>query len=183
MLEKISIYDPSRGIDIEAYTDGYSHDEYGNLYLMSILGPDSAVKGISSGIVSLKEIMIHDHDDWESFSAIRGEKYKIISARLDSGLLHQIVLLDSIFTTKDGSRRLIYIGCSGNIRDRIFAEIKNSFGTPLLHQWKNWLLRKIRNEDLVEIMEGKVTLARLTLNEKQLDTIVGNGVAHQNIRL
>ena len=58
MIEKISMYDHAKGIDIEAFTDGYSIDEYGYLYLMSILGHDSAVKAISSGIVSLKDITI-----------------------------------------------------------------------------------------------------------------------------
>jgi len=184
MLEKISIYDPSRGIDIEAYTDGYSHDEYKNLCLMSILGPDSAVKGISSGVVSQKEIMIQSHDVWESFSAMRGEKYRIMSARLESGLLHQIVAMDAIFNKAGSStgRKLIFVGQSGDIRDRIFSEIRASFGTPLLPAWKNWLLRQIHSENLIEIMEGNVQLARLNLNEKQLDSIVSSGVAEHSIR-
>ena len=184
MLQKISIYEPTKGIDIEAYTDGYSYDEYGNIYLLSLLGPDSAVKGISSGIVSLKEITIEGNDTWESLSSMRGEKYRILSARLESGLLHQIVVMDAIFKSAENgsSRKLIYVGQSDDIRDRIFSEIRNSFGTPILSEWKNWLLKQVHNENLIEVMEGNVRLARLSLNEKQLDSIVSSGVAQHSIK-
>ena len=184
MLQKISIYEPTKGIDIEAYTDGYSYDEYGNIYLLSLLGPDSAVKGISSGIVSLKEITIEGNDAGESLSSMRGEKYRILSARLESGLLHQIVVMDAIFKSAENgsSRKLIYVGQSDDIRDRIFSEIRNSFGTPILSGWKNWLLKQVHNENLVEVMEGNVRLARLSLNEKQLDSIVSSGVAQHSIK-
>ena len=184
MLQKISIYEPTKGIDIEAYTDGYSYDEYGNIYLLSLLGPDSAVKGISSGIVSLKEITIEGNDTWESLSSMRGEKYRILSARLESGLLHQIVVMDAIFNNAENgsSRKLIYVGQSDDIRDRIFSEIRNSFGTPILSGWKNWLLKQVHNENLIEVMEGNVRLARLSLNEKQLDSIVSSGVAQHSIK-
>jgi hypothetical protein len=181
MLQKISIYEPYKGISIEAYTDGYSHDEYGNLYLISILGPDSAVKGISSGIVSLKEVTIDSNDDWESLSAMRGEKYRILSARLESGLLHQIVALDTLFRAESTGKRLIYVGQGRDARDRIFGEIRSSFGTPILPEWKNWLLNQVHNENLIEIMEGNVQIARLNLNEKQLDSIVSNGVSQRSI--
>jgi len=184
MLQKISIYEPTKGIDIEAYTDGYSYDEYGNIYLLSLLGPDSAVKGISSGIVSLKEITIEGNDTRESLSSMRGEKYRILSARLESGLLHQIVVMDAIFNNAENgsSRKLIYVGQSDDLRDRIFSEIRNRFGTPILSGWKNWLLRQVHNENLIEVMEGNVQLARLSLNEKQLDSIVSSGVAQHSIK-
>ena len=103
-------YEPYKGINIGGYTDGYSCDEYGNLYLISILGPDSAVKGLSSGIVSGKDIEIESEDTWLTLSAMRGEKYSILGTRLESGLLHQIVAMEGIFKMATTSRKLIYAG-------------------------------------------------------------------------
>jgi len=182
MLQKVSLYEPYKGINIEGHTDGYSSDEYGNLYLVSILGPDSAVKGLSSGIVSGKDIEIESGDTWLTLSAMRGEKYRILGARLESGLLHQIVAMEGIFKMESTGRKLIYAGRDADIRDRIFREIRNSFGTPILPGWKNWLLRRIQNESLIEIMEGNVKVALLTLNEKQLDNIICSGVSERSIK-
>ena len=182
MLKKISLYEPYKGINIEGYTDGYSCDEYGNLYLISILGPDSAVKGLSSGIVSGKDIEIESGDTWLTLSAMRGEKYRILSARLESGLLHQIVVMEGIFKLETSGRKLIYAGRDTDIRDRIFKEIRINYGTPILPGWKNWLMRRIQNEKLIEIMEGNVRVARLTLNEKQLDSIICGGVSEHSIK-
>ena len=126
MLEKISMYDPTKGINVEAYADGYSHDEYGNLYLISILGHDSAAKAISSGIVTLKDVMIYQDDAWMSYSAMRGEKYRIMSARLDSGLLHQIVVIDELLSQQN-KNNLIYVGNSKDINSVIFSVIKKNF--------------------------------------------------------
>ncbi len=182
MLQKISLYEPYKGIDIEGYTDGYSCDEYGNLYLISILGPDSAVKGLSSGIVSGKDIEIESGDTWLTLSAMRGEKYRILGARLESGLLHQVVAMEGIFKMETIARKLIYAGRDTDIRNRIFNEIRNGYGTPILPDWKNWLLRRIQNENLIEIMEGNVQVARLNLNEKQLDSIICSGISDRSIK-
>ena len=182
MLQKISLYEPYKGINIEGYTDGYSCDEYGNLYLISILGPDSAVKGLSSGIVSGKDIEIELEDTWLTLSAMRGEKYSILGTRLESGLLHQIVAMGGIFKMATTSRKLIYAGRDADIRDRIFKEIRSNYGTPILPDWKTWLLRRIQNENLIEIMEGNVQVARLNLNEKQLDSIICSGISERSIK-
>ena len=39
----------------------------------------------------------------------------------------------------------------------------------------------LKDENLIEIMEGTVQIARLNLNEKQLDSIVSNGVSQRSI--
>lgn len=182
MLQKLSIYEPYKGINIEGHSDGYSSDAYGNLYLISILGPDSAVKGLSSGIVSGKDIEIESGDTCLALSAMRGEKYRILDARLESGLLHQIVAMEGIFKVETTGRKLIYAGRNDDIRNRIFMEIRNNFSTPILPAWKNWLLRRIQSENLIEIMEGNIKVARLTLNEKLLDSIISGGISEHSIK-
>ena len=124
MIENISLYDHAKGIDIAAYTDGYSYDEYGYLHLISILGHDSAVKAISSGIISQKDVTIQQEGTWRSYAALYGEKYRIFAARLDSGLLHQIVAIDALFNSANNSIGLMYIGTNADITTVIFNTIK-----------------------------------------------------------
>ena len=182
MIENISLYDHAKGIDIEAYTDGYSYDEYGYLHLISILGHDSAVKALSSGIVSLRDITIHQQGTWKSYRAMYGEKYRILSARLDSGLLHQIVALDALFHSVGNSIGLIYIGTNTDITTVIFNTIKKNLGTPILPAWKDWLIRQVQKEEFIQDMHGTVPIVRFSLTEKELDAIISDGIKQGSIR-
>ena len=180
-MHEISIFDYYKAIGIKAYTDGFSYDQYGYLYLVSILGPDSSVKGLSSAIVSLKDVTINLDDDYEvSVCAMPGEKYKIVSARLDCGVLHQIVVMESLISQKANSK-LVYIGDEKETNNIIFNMIRNNFGTPLLPEWKEWLIREIQNNGLIELMQGNMQLARINLNEKQLDSIISVGIKNNRI--
>ena len=129
MIHHISMFDYHKGIGIKAYTDGYSYDEYGYLHLISILGNDSAVKGLSSAIVTLNDISIEsdDHDEI-SVCAMPGEKYKILSARLDSGLLHQIVAREDLLKA---DKKLVYIGNKKDAHNVIFRMIKKNLWNPV----------------------------------------------------
>ena len=182
MIERISMYDHAKGIDIEAYTDGYSYDEYGYLHLMSILGHDSAVKAISSGIVSQKDVTIQQGNNWAGYAAMYGEKYRIFGARLDSGLLHQIVAIDALFNSANNSIGLIYIGASKEITTVIFNTIKKNLGTPLLPEWKDWLICQVQKEELMKGMQGNVQIVRFSLTEKELDSIISEGIKQRSIR-
>jgi hypothetical protein len=180
MIHHISMFDYHKGIGIKAYTDGYSYDEYGYLHLISILGNDSAVKGLSSAIVTLNDITIEsdDHDEI-GLCAMPGEKYRILSARLDSGLLHQIVAREDLLKA---DKKLIYIGNKKDTHNIIFSMIKKTFGTPLLFEWKHWLVRIIHNQGMVDVMQGNVQLAQVNINEKQLDSIISSGIRNKSIR-
>ena len=182
MIEKLSMYDPLKGFDVQAFTDGYAFDEYGYLYLISILGHDSAVKAVSAGIVTLKDIMILQEGTWKSCTAMYEEKYRILSARLTSGLLHQIVAMDALLNQGDTKGGLIYIGDTRDIKKIIFHTIKKTLGTPLLTEWKDWLIREIQKEGLIEVIEGNVPIAKLTLTEKQLDSLISEGIKQKRIR-
>jgi hypothetical protein len=182
MIERISMYDYAKGIDIEAYTDGYSYDEYGYLHLVSILGHDSAVKAISSGIVSQKDVTIQQGNNWAGYAAMYGEKYRIFGARLDSRLLHQIVAIDALFNPANNSIGLIYIGASKEITTVIFNTIKKNLSTPLLPEWKDWLIHQIQKEELMKVMQGNVQIVRFSLTEKELDSIISEGIKQRSIR-
>jgi len=50
-----------------------------------------------------------------------------------------------------------------------------------LPEWKNWLIRQIKNEELIDIMHGNIQLARVNIKEKQLDSIISEGVRAKRI--
>ena len=180
MLQQISMINYSRGIAIRAYTDGYSYDEFGFIYMVSILGPDSAVKGLSSGIVTLRDVTITEDNDHEvELCAIPGEKYRILSARLNSGFLHQIVTMESLLNRADTG--LIYVGDKQNQGQAIFSMIRRNFGTPLLPAWKGFLIREIEKEGMIEEMEGTVRIVKIDLDEDRLDESVRNGIRNRSI--
>ena len=182
MIETLSMYDYAKGIDITAYTDGYSYDEYGSLYLISLLVHDSAVKAISAGIVTLKDITILQEGTWKSYAAMHGEKYRILSARLTSGLLHQIVAMDALINQADNKRGLVYIGTNRDIDHILFHAIKKNLGTPLLTEWEEWLIEEMESEGLIEVMQGNVYIAKLSLTEKELDALISEGIKQRRIR-
>ena len=175
MLHKISIYDYYKGIGIKAYTDGCAYDEYGYLYLVSILGHDSAVKGLSSAMVTHRDITIDLDDNYEiKLCVMPGGKYRILSARLNSGFLHQIVVMEAIL--KKTNNEFVYIGDKKETGNVIFSMIRKNFGTPILHSWKDWLIKQIEEQELIEFMQGNIQLAKINLNEKQLDSIISDGI-------
>jgi hypothetical protein len=181
MIEKISVYEPVKGIDVAAYTDGYSHDEYGFACLVSILGHDSAVKGISSAILSGREVEVQKPDGWLNMSRIKGEKYRTRSARLESGMLHQVVAIGSLLERLTEGSRLIYVGNSDPVT-AVFNSIKDNYATPILPEWKEWLVHRLHSEGLLEPLQGNVRIVRHRLEEKQLDSIICEGVQQGSIR-
>ncbi|MFH1470652.1 MAG: hypothetical protein ABIF01_02805, partial [Candidatus Micrarchaeota archaeon] len=107
MLQKIRHYDHDKGIHVECYTDGYAYNDYNELYLASVVGLDSAVKAVASAAVSGKEIeLLGKHAT--SIFANRYEKYRMLSTKLPSGLLHQIVAAEGFFTA-EGASKILYV--------------------------------------------------------------------------
>ena len=181
MLQKISMFDYSKGIGIKAYTDGYSYDHYGYVHFISILGQDSSVKGLSSAIVLMRDVTIDIDDENElTIGAMPREKYRILSARLDSGLLHQIVVMDAILN-KNSNNNTVYIGDKSETSNVIFGMHRKSFGTPLLPEWKSWVIRQMQNEEMFKLLEGNISLAKINLKERQLDSIISDGIKTKSI--
>lgn len=174
MLEKIRHYDHNRRICIEAYTDGYAYNYYNNIYLLSIAGSDSAVKGISSAVVNGRDIELIDKDIYLSSS--RSKKYRILSTKLSSGYLHQIVIIDELLIKKDDGELIIYLPKGKKRYEVVFHQLKKRYAIPAIPSWSEWLYSQIKLDDGIEELEGNVRLIRISTSEDQLDEAISEGI-------
>ena len=179
MLEKIRHQDHHKGIRIESYTDGYIYNEYDEFYLISVIGFDSAVKGITSAAVSFKEIEILTETPITLYAS-RNEKYRILTTKLPSGLLHQIVSCESFFT-EEGTSKIIHIPEGANIPQTIYKKIQQSHTIPLIPQWAEWLHQKIIENELLKELRGNIKAYQLNTHEKQLDQLISEGIKNKEI--
>ena len=181
MLEKIRHYDYQRGIQIECYTDGYVYNEYDEFYLVSVVGFDSAAKAISSAAVSFKEIQILT-DPIITLYASRNEKYRILTTKLTSGLLHQIVACQSFFT-EEGTTKIIHIPDGMNISQTVYKKIQQSYTIPVIPEWAEWLHRKITENELLKELKGTLKAYQLSTHERQLDNLISEGIRNKEITI
>jgi hypothetical protein len=179
MLQKLRYHDYYKGIHVECYTDGYAYTEYDELYLLSVVGYDSAVKAITAAAVSGREIEIIT-DYTITFYASRYEKYRILSAKLPSGLLHQIVAAESFFT-QEGMSKLIYVTEPQNKPEVVFQKIQQSYAVPAIPEWSEWLYNKLTEDGYVEELEGTIKVLKLDVHEKALDELISEGVKNKEI--
>jgi len=179
MLEKLRYHDYHKGIHIECYTDGYAYSQYDELYLLSVLGYDSAVKGITSAAVSGREIDIIAEYVLR-VCASRYENYRILNTKLPSGLLHQIVVAESFFT-QEGMSKIIYVTEQQDISEAVYHKIQQSCTIPSIPEWAEWLYKKIIENRCVEELEGTVKVLKLDVHEKALDELISEGVKNKEI--
>jgi len=179
MLQKVRYHDYHKGIHIECYTDGYAYSQYDEIYLLSIVGYDSAVKGITSAAVSNREIDIIA-DYVLRICASKFERYRILNTKLPSGLLHQIVVAESFFT-QEGMSKIIYVTKGQNTPEVVYQKIQQSYTMPAIPEWAEWLYKKIIENRSLEELEGNVKVLKLDVHEKALDELISEGVRNKEI--
>lgn len=180
MLKKIRHYDHYKGIHVECYTDGYSFNEYNELYLLSAVGFDSAVKGITSAAVSSREIEILSEDEVTSVYTNRYEHYRILSAKLPSGLLHQIVAVEAFFT-EEGMSKIIYVPEAQDVEEVVYHKLQQSYTIPAMPEWAEWLYQKLIENNCIEELKGTIKVFKLNVHEKSLDELISEGVKNKEI--
>ncbi len=182
MVQKIRHYDYHKGIHVECYTDAYSYSEYNELYLLSVVGFDSAVKGIIAAMVSAREIEILSKDDAAVVYANRHEHYRILSTKLPSGLLHQIVAVEAFFT-EDGASKILYVPKERNVEEAVYHKLQQSYTVPAIPEWAGWLYKKLAENGWVEEFKGTIKVLNLNVNEQSLDQLVSEGIKNKEISL
>jgi hypothetical protein len=179
MLEKVRFRDYSNGIDVEAFTDGYSHDEYSYLYLLSVAGHDSNVKAITSALVSGRSIDIMSEPVIEA-GTLYGQKYRIMSTRLPSTLLHQVVASEGFFRSSEGPANLLYVEKDDPAR-LVYEAVRSGYPVPVIPEWSDWLYKRLRQEGHVHELQGTKKVLTLTLDEETLDLLISDAVSNGEI--
>lgn len=169
-----------KGVSVEAFTDGYAYDRYSYLYLLSVAGHDSNVKAITSALVSGRTVEILSEDVIEAGTAY-GKKYRILSTRTPSGLLHQVVLADGLLRSPDGHERLIYVDQEEDVAGAVHEAVRDGYPVPLIPEWSDWLCDRLRKDSYLEELYGKRKVLRLNLSEESLDSMISGGVRNGEI--
>ena len=175
MLEKVRFTDYAKGIDVQAYTDGYACDEYASLYLLSAAGHEAQVKAITSALLTgryieiLSDTPLEVHTRW-------GGKYKILTSRLPSGLSHQILLSDEFSPSSERRDRLLYIDREEETPTKVYESIKKSCSVPIIPDWSRWLYERLEEEGDLKTLSGTRKVLRLDFDEEYLDHLVSEGV-------
>jgi len=172
--------DHYRGIDVQAFTDGYAYDEYSGLYLLSVAGHDGSVRAISSALVSGRTVEIASKPVIEAWAPF-GAKYRILSGKLASGLLHQLVVADGFFRSADARDKLLYVDRPEDAARLVYEAVRSGHPVPLIPEWSEWLYEKLRREEHVEELLGTKKVLRLRLDEELLDSLVSEGVGSGEI--
>ena len=180
MIEKVRYSDYDKGIDVEAYTDGYAYDEYNSLYLLSVAGYDSSVKAITSAFLSWKDIEILTENPLSFRKGFAG-RYRVLGTKVGHGLLHQIVLADGFFKFSDAGHKLVYIDKEEQAPEMVYNSIKKSYSVPLIPEWSEWLYKKLKQENCLEELLGTKKVIKIDVCEEKLDSIISEGVKNGEI--
>ena len=174
-MDKVRYVDYVNGQDVEVFTDGYAHDEYNTIYLLSVCGQDSEVKAITSALVSFKSVQIIHDDDEVNVDTGYNNKYKILTTKLECGQLHQILLSETFFNHESGEK-LIYVEEGTDIIKAVYNQIDKTFPVPLIPEWSEWLYHKIRECAAIEELKGNIRIIILRVTEKGLGELISEGV-------
>ena len=109
MLERVRYVEPTKRVHVEAFTDGYAYDDYSRLYLLSAAGRESNVKAVTAAVINGARVEIVS-DDIIAVTKSYGDKYRVLSSRLPSGFLHQVVLSEAFLESENNGSKLIYVG-------------------------------------------------------------------------
>jgi NADH:ubiquinone oxidoreductase subunit len=148
--------------------------------LMSVGGYEAKVKAITSALVSGREIEILGENSLY-LSQDYSHRYRILSTKLGSGLLHQIVLADGFFRSSDRGNNLLYIDKKERAPEIVYNTIKSNYSIPLIPEWSGWLYRRIKQEDCLEELSGTRKVIRLSVTEEELDSFVSEGIKNGEI--
>ncbi len=181
MLERVRYRDLARGIDVHAFTDGYAYDDYGRVHLLSVAGRDSNVKAVTTALVSGFEVEVIS-GEWLALRKDYAEQYRVLSARLPSGLVHQLVLSHGFFERDGLPRRLVYAEDEDGIARLVYETVRGSYAVPLIPEWSDWLCERMRREDMLRQLSGTRTVVEISADEERLDELISAGVMNGEIR-
>lgn len=178
-LIPIRYHDPARGSDVRAWTDGHARDGENQFYLLSVAGPDSAARSIAAAAATGCELEVLEsppvylrQDPWEG--------YRIRSAKLPCGMLHQMVMARPFFEARDGLRLL-----HAEVEDPaalVLRAVQEACAVPLVPEWKDWLYGQLKQKGLLEELRGSIPVLRIRLHEESIAKMVSEGVQSHAIR-
>jgi hypothetical protein len=178
MLDTVVFEESWKDIKVSAYVDQYAYDPVnGALLFISVAGSEQAAKAISSAVVACKAVSIGPEEDSEEF--IRGHpasRYRIMSAKLSGGALHQITADARFFINNDGQSRLLIIPEGAQPHEIVYKQILEPLASPVIDAWSQWIYERLLAMNRLREMAGTLKVIEVRVDDLVVDELVSEGV-------
>ncbi|MGO9566464.1 MAG: hypothetical protein ACLP5H_02875 [Desulfomonilaceae bacterium] len=178
MLDSVVFEEPWRNIKVSAYTDLYAYDpQDGAVLFISLAGNEQAVKAISSAIIACKTFGIRREGQPEYLlNGHPASRYRIMSTKLASGSLHQIVADARFWLNSDSESRLVIIPQDTQLHEAIYSQVLAPLASPVIPAWAQWVCDRLEQADQLREMAGTLRVVDVAVDERIVDEIVSEGI-------
>jgi hypothetical protein len=176
-MRTVSFYKWSAKIAITAYCDQYAVSAENVLYFISLVGPDSAVRGIIAAIHTGESIRIRG--DGEYVDCQKGiAPLKSFTTKLGyENFTHGVCVDTSAWEIDQRSELLIL----KNTQAAIYVLLHKNFAITAIPEWQAWLHKRV-SEFIIPLHCYGLEAFLLKLTEAQLDEIIAAGCVSGELR-
>lgn len=177
-LNTVSYEDYGRGIRVSAYTDSYAYDPDDNsLLIMSLAGPEQAVRAVSAAILDHKMITIQSDNQTElDLQMSPASRRRVLSTKLGCGSLHQLVVDTRFFPGSQNDSRLLIVPPHKAVPECVYAEVLSALCSPILPEWRHGICQQLQSKGRLREMAGSLGVVAVTADEATIDEMVSEGV-------
>jgi hypothetical protein len=193
VVHPVFYYDGKRGLHVEAYTDAFiwdntrSHRGDPELVLMSLVGPDAAVKALSSVLISrsgpVTVKMGQTRVELKLPDVYGEEPFMLLSSKLPCGALHQIVTSSTMLTPQPGKISYLITQHGEDPAQKVYDLVKRLHPVPLIPAWKKWLFLELLDTGKIWRLQGTIPNAiAIDVTEEFLDHAISESVRYGALR-
>ncbi|MFH1114163.1 MAG: hypothetical protein V1792_09605 [Pseudomonadota bacterium] len=185
MLDQVVFEDYWREIKVSAFTDQYAYDpENASLLFISLAGTEQAVKAISSAVLGYRSLSILRGGISEiEVNGHPASYFRVLSTKLPSGALHQLVVDTRFFGNEDLGSRLVVIPQSEEVSRVVYSQVLAHLASPLIPEWSPMICEQLTDRDLMRQMDGTLKVMEVSVSESTVDGIISEGVKAGRISL
>jgi hypothetical protein len=185
MLDQVVFAEYWQGIKVSAYTDMYAYDpENAALLFISLAGTEQAVKAIASAVIACRTVGIRREGNTQVDICGRpGSHFRVLSTKVPSGAVHQLVMDTRFFGNGDSESRLVIIPQSEDVSRVVYSQVLAHLASPLIPEWSAWICNELTDQDLMRRMDGTLKVVEVSVSESTVDEIISEGIKAGRIGL
>ena len=177
MLDQVVFQEHWGGIEVSAYTDRYAYDPSDDSFLfISLAGTEQAVKAVSSALISHRIVSVNRRSKREiQLHGSPAAHFRVFSTKLPSGSVHQLVA-DTRFFGNETQERCVVIPQGEELPRVVYSQVLCRLASPLIPEWAPWMCAQLKEQGLIQEMEGTLKVVKVRVDEAAVDEIVSEGI-------
>jgi hypothetical protein len=177
MLHAIVFEESRQNTKVSAYVDRYAYDPMnGALLFVSAAGTEQAVKAISSAIIASKMLSVRRGKTEELLRGHSALRYRILSAKLSGGPLHQITADTRFYLNSNVESRLVVIPAGAQPHEAIYKQILEQLSSPVILAWSQWIYGRLLQMNRLREMAGTLKVVEARVDVHVVDELVSEGI-------